>query len=287
MTTPALRRARVDTILIATMHGKQVVAADVIREVLGMSSRLAGGLDTDAFGTFTGEIPRTRSPLATAVAKAEAGLAGSPWAELALASEGSYGPHPAAPWLARGVEEAVLVSRERGLLACGRHVTSETNYGVSFARSVDDGLEQARRYGIPEHGVIVSAAAAGRPLHHVRCVKGLTRPEEITTVLDGMLRAFGEVAVESDMRAHLNPTRMKAIGVAVRRACEALLDVCPRCTEGGLSESEPVVGAPCETCGLETSWPKADIFLCHACGYGEQRPRAGAVSPRFCGVCNP
>lgn len=80
---------------------------------------------------------------------------------------------------------------------------------------------------------------------------------------------------------------MKAVEIAVRRACEALLDACPRCAEGGLSESEPVVGAPCETCGLETAWPRADLYVCHACEYREERPRAGAVSPRFCGVCNP
>lgn len=85
-----------ETAVLATMHGKQVAVGPPFREILGLKLRLPDDIDTDALGTFTGEVERKGTMLETAIAKARLGmeLTGS---KLGLASEGSYGPHPVAP----------------------------------------------------------------------------------------------------------------------------------------------------------------------------------------------
>ena len=77
------------TIAFATMHGKERLARDAFHETLGAEVVAVGGLDTDQFGTFTGDITRTLAPKAAALAKARLGmqLAQTPYG---LASEGSF-----------------------------------------------------------------------------------------------------------------------------------------------------------------------------------------------------
>ena len=86
--------------VLATRHGKGPAFARALSP-LGMEVVLADAVDTDAFGTFSGERPRTLSALDTAQAKARAALGSGSWA-LGLASEGTYGPHPEAPVLVWG-----------------------------------------------------------------------------------------------------------------------------------------------------------------------------------------
>ncbi|MFP4519641.1 MAG: hypothetical protein ACLFQ5_09305, partial [Oceanicaulis sp.] len=62
------------TALIATMHGKVAALAPPL-EALGFTVEAATGLDTDRFGTFSGEIERTGNMLEAARAKARAAFA--------------------------------------------------------------------------------------------------------------------------------------------------------------------------------------------------------------------
>ena len=43
--------------VLATMHGKEAAIAPVLLERLGLAVSTAPDLDSDALGTFTGEIP--------------------------------------------------------------------------------------------------------------------------------------------------------------------------------------------------------------------------------------
>ncbi len=49
--------------MFATRHGKQHQAAGPFRELLDARVVAPDDLDTDRFGSFTGEVPRTRTPL--------------------------------------------------------------------------------------------------------------------------------------------------------------------------------------------------------------------------------
>ena len=76
------------------MHRKEQVIAPILEEALGLQVEVSPGLDTDRFGTFTREVPRPGTQLATVRLKAQAALAAVPEAAFGLASEGSFGPHP-------------------------------------------------------------------------------------------------------------------------------------------------------------------------------------------------
>ena len=99
-------------IVFATMHDKQRLADDSFAELLGATVVAPEHLDTDQFGTFAGDIPRTLSPYHAALVKARLAMqiSGVPFA---LASEGSF-----TSLLGLGVENTELllfIDSERGL----------------------------------------------------------------------------------------------------------------------------------------------------------------------------
>lgn len=108
--------------MLATRHGKLECIGPPLEE-LGLVVAVID-VDTDVLGTFTGEFPRTSSPLETAIAKARLGMAAT-GVPLGLASEGSFGPHPAVPWITVDREIVVLVDDRRGLVVAG--VASSTD----------------------------------------------------------------------------------------------------------------------------------------------------------------
>ena len=79
--------------MVATKHGKEKVIAPILERSLGVKVLSTTNLDTDRFGTFSGEVERKGTPLEVARAKCEAALKLT-GADLAVASEGSFGPHP-------------------------------------------------------------------------------------------------------------------------------------------------------------------------------------------------
>ena len=82
------------SLAVATMHGKEKVIGPVLEDALGVKIVLPSQFNSDQFGTFSGEVERTLSPLEAARKKCllAAELTG---ASLVVASEGSFGPHPA------------------------------------------------------------------------------------------------------------------------------------------------------------------------------------------------
>jgi len=55
--------------VLATMHRKERATALVLKEGLGLMVRLAAGVDTDIFGTFSRDVERTGSQLDAARAR--------------------------------------------------------------------------------------------------------------------------------------------------------------------------------------------------------------------------
>lgn len=100
---------------LATMHGKEAVTGPAFRGALGLIVEPPMGIDTDALGTFTGEVPRIGTMRDAAIATARLGMAAS-GLPIGIASEGSYGPHPRIPSVPSGVELMVLVDDVLGIV---------------------------------------------------------------------------------------------------------------------------------------------------------------------------
>jgi hypothetical protein len=276
--------------VLATMHRKEQVIAPILEDALGLRVEVLRGIDTDRFGTFTREVPRPGTQCETARVKAQAALAAVPEADFGLASEGSFGPHPWLPWVAGGRELVMLAGRDGGLELVGADLTAETNDGSRLVGSVADALAFAQEIGFPTHAVVVMGVRNGKPDVSNGLHKGLMTTEALEVAVRAVLEQDGAAHLESDMRAHVNPTRMAAIGRAAQDLVRVALSGCPRCGRPGFDIVERLRGLPCAECGLPTRRVRMDIFGCAGCGFREERPPAtgtAPASPGECDVCNP
>ena len=90
--------------------------------------------------------------------------------------------------------------------------------------------------GFPSHAVVAMGVSAGQPEPSQGLYKGLTTPGSLETAVHELLGRGGVAHIESDMRAHVNPTRMQAIERAARDLARLALSGC-RVAEGLASTS--------------------------------------------------
>jgi hypothetical protein len=87
-------------LLIASKHKKERVIAPLVVEALGIKDVFISDFDTDSLGTFSGEISRKEDPITTVRNKCLKAMELSN-CDLAIANEGSFGPHPSFLFLCR------------------------------------------------------------------------------------------------------------------------------------------------------------------------------------------
>lgn len=194
-----------DSALLATMHAKERVIEPLARRFLGLTLSVASNIDTDAFGTFSRDIARTGSQLDAARAKIGAIFALDTGVDVALASEGSFGPHPYLPFCPLGREIVVLLDRRQGLELVGHYATPDTNYAHAIVSDLSAGLQFAERAGFPGHGVIILGTRNEQPAPGLGLIKDAEDHHELAAAIEEMLARCGSAFVETDMRAHRNP----------------------------------------------------------------------------------
>ncbi|MFN9547244.1 MAG: DUF6671 family protein [Cyanobacteriota bacterium] len=283
------------TVALATRHGKERVIARALRHGLGAELLHVREVDTDALGTFCGGVPRQATALEACVAKAEAALAAGGTAH-AIASEGSFGPHPHLPMLAVGMEWLVFLDRHRGLTIREQGLSDRTNFAHRLVGEAEtSGPEPAlgkwlAQVGFPRHALMVRAHQERAGADGVE--KGLRRWEDLQVAI---LRAAaassdGLALVETDMRAHCNPTRMAAIRRLSFRLVRRLASPCPACHAPGWGVVEQRPGLPCADCGLPTTLTRALVWGCARCDHEEEKSRPDGLKradPGRCDWCNP
>jgi hypothetical protein len=275
--------------VLATKHGKEAVVGSILGEEFALEVAPAPGLDTDRFGTFSREIERRGSPLDAARLKIAAGFDLAPQAQTGLASEGSFGPHPHVPFLAIGRELVLMVDRASGSEIVGHDVTADTNFSHSVVRDVEEALNFARRVGFPAHGLIVMGCLGEQPAPRAFIARDLSSDEALAIATRTAIGCFGAAFVETDMRAHRNPTRMASIGRATRDLVRRFRTRCPSCGHPGFDVTERIAGLPCEWCGQPTRVVMIEVATCQACSHRlEQSASTGPkADPAWCDLCNP
>jgi hypothetical protein len=274
--------------VLATMHGKERAIAPLAVRFLGLAVTVPAGLDTDAFGTFTRDIARTGSPLDAARAKIAAAFALVPEARIGLASEGSFGPHPSLPFAALNRELVVMIDREAGLELVGHHATMDTNFAHVLVTRQAEARAFAEKAGFPAHGVIVVASREGQPAPELALFKAIKREPDLITAINAALAFTGAAHIETDMRAHRNPKRMRAIRRAMIDLIRRARSQCPACMRPGFAVTERLTGLPCAWCASPTMLSRAEVLQCAGCGHREERAVAAAsANPMHCEACNP
>jgi hypothetical protein len=276
-------------IALATLHGKAAAIGPAVRRHLGADLVVPPGLDTDAFGTFAGDVPRTGTMGETALAKARAGMAAS-GERLGLASEGTYGPHPTVPLLTSGLELMVFVDDDRDLVVFESLVDPAPRFDRALVGPDDDLGPLLARADLPRHALVVAPhapAAAGEGI-----ARGLRDPDAVPAAVRAAAAAGadGLAAVTTDLRAHMNPTRMATLARLADALCRRLATPCPACGAPGFGRLRAEPGLPCGLCGMPTGESVGMLSGCAACGHRALRPRADGrkeADPGSCPACNP
>jgi len=274
--------------VLATMHGKEQVIAPLLERALGLRVTVTRGIDTDRFGTFSRDVERAGSQLDAARAKIAAAFAQAPKATIALASEGSFGPHPYIPILPLAREIVVLCDRAAGLELIGHHASPTTNFSHAVVSDVGAARAFADRAGFPAHGMIVMGVADGEPAPGRVLIKDILTPEDLANAVKNVIEMCGAASVETDMRAYRNPTRMRAIKAATLDLVRRFRSKCPVCAAPGFAVTERLSGLPCSWCGGPTLAIRADVLSCGACDHRIERLVAATTAdPGQCPDCNP
>lgn len=279
--TPTPNPYRGAVIAFATMHGKEQLARGPFRTILGAAVLAPAGIDTDQFGSFAGDIPRTLTPQQAARSKALLGLRAAGLTS-GLASEGSFTTEYG--WLTRQNEHLLFLDQARGIeLIESRTASFPVPPGRHILTSAQ-ALSYATRLGFPHQGVIVQAHHD----HGIAAYKDTQSNADLEATVDRLLCENVPVSVLPDYRAHRSPARADIIRNLCSRMAQRLSTPCPGCRSPGYGRVKTIPGLPCGTCGQPTHLPAADIHACSTCDTTHTRPRTSTLAdPQWCETCNP
>ena len=284
------------TAALATMHGKEAAIGPAMQAHLGLTVVTPPDLDTDVLGTFTGEIPRVGTMRDVAIRKARLGMRAS-GLRIGIASEGSFGPHPAIPFFRAGMELMVLVDDERDLIISESLIAEDIIHDETVVGSMSELDLFLPRVRFPTHALVVAPNLTVSPwwkLHpeRARARKGIRMYSELVDAvgLASRMSEDGLARVTTDLRAHMNPTRMRAIGRLASLLAIKVGAECPECRAPGFGRVAPAPGLPCGDCGEESIIPRGDLWRCAACAHEREErrlPIRELAEPGECPRCNP
>lgn len=272
-------------LLIATKHKKEAVLAPQLQQAWGVECMVAEGFDTDTLGTFTGETERLADPITTVRSKCLKAMELYD-CDLGIASEGSFGSHPAGFFLNADEEILILVDKKNNLEILAKELSTETNFEGKEIRSIEQLKSFAERAMFPSHGLILRAQQNSCDA----IVKGITDWEQLTTTFYQLLKKCGAAYVETDMRAMYNPTRMTVIEKAALKLVETVKCQCDDCGTPGFRITEAKPGLPCEWCNFPTQSTLSYIYKCQKCSFSKEVKyphKKLAEDPMYCNFCNP
>jgi hypothetical protein len=272
-------------LVIATMHRKEQVIAPLMEKELGVKCLVANNINTDQFGTFTGEIERIDNPLNTARNKCLLAIELTN-CDIAVASEGSFGIYPSMLLVPANVELLMLLDKKNKLEIIARNLSTETNFNASEITSLNKLEEFAKQSLFPSHALIIK----NEKTNFKEVVKGINSFEILKKTFNYFIEMYGKAFVETDMRAIYNPTRMKAIEETTKKLIGICNSFCPRCNTPGYSISSSNSGLPCENCKTPTQSILSNVYTCIKCSFSQTQMfpyNKKSENPMYCSFCNP
>ena len=272
-------------LVIATKHQKEKVILPLLEKRMGVSCFIPDDFDSDQFGTFSGEIERNSDPLNTVRSKCLKAMKLAD-CDLGIASEGSFGPHPALFFIPADDEILMLIDKKNKLEIVVREISTDTNFNSQFIENKIRLREFAEKIKFPSHGLIAKKSQND----FTDIEKGIMTWDRLFNVFDYFSTKYNSFYLETDMRAMYNPTRMKVIEKAAIKLTEKINCLCPKCQAPGFGVTNYKKGLPCETCKFPTNSTLSFIHKCQKCNYKiEQKYPHGKKSedPMFCDRCNP
>jgi hypothetical protein len=272
-------------IIIATMHQKEQVIAPILEKEIGVSCFTDHTLDTDALGTFTGEVERELDPVSTAREKCLRAMKANN-CDLGIASEGSFGPHPSMFFISADDEFLVFIDKLNGIEIIVRELSTSTNFNGRQIQSQSELMAFAEDIGFPEHGIILRKSKD----ENFDIQKGITDVQILKKSFEELYSKYNYVYAETDMRAMHNPTRMKVIEQATQKLVQKIKSTCPECQTPGFGIADAKVGLECSLCGSPTNSILSYIYVCQRCKFTKEimyPNNKTQEDPMYCDYCNP
>ncbi len=272
-------------IVVATKHHKESVIAPLMQEILGVDCVVPENYDTDVLGTFTGEVERKEDPVKTLHSKCLMAMNNFNF-EMGIASEGSFGPHPHLFFVNADEEWVMLIDKKHDFKILARELTTETNFGGIHVDSEKELIDFAQQSLFPSHALILR----NEKNSNKEIIKGICDWDRLLESYKKLVQTYGGAYVETDMRAHYNPTRMKVIETAAKNLIAKIFTCCPQCQAPGFDLKEQKKGLPCAWCGNPTESIISHNYQCQSCGYSMSKSYPNGKlkeDPMYCNFCNP
>jgi hypothetical protein len=265
------------------MHQKEQVIAPILNSMLGVTCFVSEELNTDQFGTFSGEIERSLSPFDAARAKCDLAHQHT-GCDLVLANEGSFGPHPNLFLIPANEELMLLRDYKNNLSIWTSLLSTETNFNSLEISNANQLADFATSIGFPSHGFILLST------DRTQIRKDFNTLEEANHALAELIKGNGRCMVETDMRAMNNPTRMHVIETLTHKLAKKINERCPSCNTPGFDVIRVNSGLPCMACKSKTSSTLSIVKGCISCSHEEliEYPNnKEEEDPMYCNYCNP
>lgn len=273
-------------ITIATKHGKEKALAPLVSTILQAHPITLKEIDTDQFGTFSGEIERMGNPQETLRAKAALAHALCR-ADRIIVSEGSFGAHPGISFVQANEEWLLYKDFHLNHEVIVRSLSTETNYEQREIRDLESLIAFAQVKNFPLNGLILF----GMSKNETRCyVKDIRDMDSLVEAFEQLMTTHGSVMAQTDMRAHRNQLRMDHIEQTGKKLMDRLLQSCPECHYPGFGITSVKRGLPCKYCLAPTNALLAEICQCTNCQHETKNyypAQSRFADPGICQFCNP
>jgi len=264
-------------LLLSSKHLKERILQPLF-EPHGVELIVSHGFDTDNYGTFCGSIPRIEGPKTTVKEKCLAGMSFANRRQ-GLASEGSFGPHPSSPFLSINEEWLVYIDLDQALEVYGHSISMDVcQQQTNHQRKDLDQFLTSIQFGA--QGLVMKDADNGELI-----AKDIT---EYVQLMD-LIQEHPHWILETDLRAHLNPTRQKNIEAAGKNLIERMRSLCPQCAKPDFSVAQYSGQLPCSWCKSPTNTYEFRTYRCAHCQHQLREKRMDLLmeDPQYCQRCNP
>ena len=157
-------------------------------------------------------------------------------------------------------------------------ISRSTNYSSCSGVDPEAIAGWLGQVGFPRHALMVRPMEGETSAVVGWLAKRVHDPAQLAWLMAEAVRLspVRQAWLETDMRAHCNPTRRVAIRQLAFRLVRKVASECPACGAPGL--------------GLATRLVLGEVMGCAACSHTESRPRRDgreAADPMHCDDCNP
>ena len=266
--------------VITTQHEKEKLLAPAL-ETLGIEL-VHHKFDTDSLGTFSGEIPRGLPQRETVTKKARIGMDAT-GLKYGVASEGSIGADPIIPFINSAIESIAWVDDATGIEIIEFERGTEVVAVKTEVSSIDGLGDFLERADFPNHALIAYPASKKGLIY-----KGLRELAALEDAISSITKTESAI-IESDLRAHMSPSRSEVIQRCAEKLALRLTCLCSVCGAPGFGTIGNLYGLSCEQCGESVERViRGELYGCAKCEFREEKLNGkSGVSAAQCERCNP